>query len=60
MNKKSYYYEFNKLLIMQVNKYKLSLDTRGKKPVYSYNKYIKIFLEKLETGFNLEKIRKYL
>ena len=56
MNKKIYYLEFRKLLIIQVNKYKLKLDTRGKKPIYTYNRYIKIFLEKLESGLSWQKL----
>jgi transposase len=55
-NKNQYYSEFKKILKLQILKYKLSLDARGKKPIYSYNKYIKIFLEKLETGLSWQKL----
>lgn len=56
MNKKSYYLEFKKLLLKQVCKYKSKLDTRGKKPIYTYNRYIDIFIIKLETGLTWYKL----
>ena len=50
--KKLFYNEFIKIIKTEVEKYKLSLDSRGVKPIYGINKYINIFLEKLESNLN--------
>ena len=44
--------EFRKIIKDEVIKYKFRLDTRGSKPIYSVNKFINIFLEKLETNLS--------
>jgi hypothetical protein len=48
--------EFRKIIKDEVIKYKFRLDTRGSKPIYSVNKFINIFLEKLETNLSWEKL----
>lgn len=56
MNKKLYLKEFKSLLLNQVLKYKSKLDSRGMKPIYNYNKYIDIYLFKLETGLTWNRL----
>lgn len=54
--KKLFYNEFIKIIKTEVKKYKSSLDSRGAKPIYGINKYINIFLEKLESNLSWEKL----
>jgi len=56
MNKKLYLSEFKSLLLNQVLKYKSKLDSRGMKPIYNYDKYIDIYLYKLETGLTWQRL----
>ena len=58
--KKLFYNEFIKIIKTEVEKYKLSLDSRGVKPIYGINKYINIFLEKLESNLSWEIFIKFL
>ena len=42
--------EITKLIVYEVNKYKKSLDTRGRKNKIDYKTFINIFIDKLETN----------
>jgi len=48
--------ELTNLIIEQVNLYKKSLDTRGRKNIYLYKELINIFLTRLETNLTWDRL----
>jgi hypothetical protein len=48
--------EIIKLIIIEVNKYKKSLDSRGRKNKISYKTFINIFIDKLETNLTWNRL----